>query len=74
MSCRIEISYATAAEAKAVRDALAPDDTGFVRSRVEECALVAEIDGATPMKVLHTVEDYLACLAVAEKAVEAARA
>ncbi len=69
--CVLEFGYADEAKARAVREALAPDDAGFVRSRTEGARLIAEMEAATPMKLLHTVEDYLACVAVAEKAVDA---
>lgn len=71
--CVLALDYADEARARAVRDALAPDDAGFVRSRTEGARLLAEMEAATPMGLLHTLEDYLACVAVAEKAVHAAR-
>ena len=71
--CVLEWDYADETQARAVHRALAPDDAGFVRSRTEGPRLIAEIEGKTPMSLLHTVEDYLACVAVAEQAVEAAR-
>jgi hypothetical protein len=72
ISCVLEFPYADERTARAVRDALAPDDAGFVRSRTEGALVIAEMEADTPMRLLHTVEDYLACVAVAEKAVEAA--
>jgi len=70
--CVLELTFPDEARARAVHGALAPDDAGFVRARVEGSRLVAETEAATPMKLLHTIEDYLACVAVAEKAVDAA--
>jgi len=70
--CVLELSYPDERRALAVRDALAPDDAGFVRSRTEGARLVAEMEAKSAMSLLHTVEDYLACVAVAEKAVDAA--
>ncbi len=72
VECTLEVAYADDATARSVRDALAPDDAGFVRSRAVGPRLVAEMAADTPMQLLHTVEDYLACLAVAERAVRAA--
>jgi len=73
VECTLEVAYADDATARAVRDALAPDDAGYARSRAEGPRLVAEMAADTPMQLLHTVEDYLACLAVAERAVHAAK-
>ena len=72
VECTLEVEYADAATARAVRDALAPDDAPYVASRAEGVRLVATMAADTPLRLLHTVEDYLACLAVAEKAVAAA--
>ncbi len=71
--CVLEVPYPDAAKARAVHEALSPDNAGYVRSRTERAILIAEMEAETPMKLLHTVEDYLACLTVAEKAVDAAR-
>jgi len=45
----------------------------FVRARIEGRRVIAEMEAPTPMRLLHTVEDYLACVAVAEEAVAAVR-
>ncbi|MBI4415648.1 MAG: hypothetical protein HY557_01520 [Euryarchaeota archaeon] len=71
--CVLTFDYPDEATAEAVRRALAPDDAGFVRSRTEGARLVADIEATSPMRLLHTVEDYLACLGVAERAVAAAK-
>jgi hypothetical protein len=71
--CVIALDYGSESEARSVQGALAPDDVGFVASRVEGVRVVAEMEAATPMKLLHTLEDYLACVGVAERAVRAAK-
>ena len=73
VECTLEVAYGDAATARAVRDALAPDAAGYVRSRAEGPRVIAEMAADTPMQLLHTVEDYLACLAVAERAAHAAK-
>ncbi|MEK6851894.1 MAG: KEOPS complex subunit Pcc1 [Candidatus Thermoplasmatota archaeon] len=73
VECTLEVAYGDAATARAVRDALAPDDAGYVRSRAEGPRVIAEMGGKKPRQLLHTVEDYLACLAVAERAAHAAK-
>ena len=69
--CVLELEFGDPARARAVHDALAPDNAPYVRSRVEGARLIAEADAETPMRLLHTLEDLLACLAVAEEAVGA---
>jgi hypothetical protein len=72
VTCVLEFEYGDEATARAVHGALAPDNAPHVRARVEGSRVIAEAEAQTPMSLLHTVEDYLACLAVAEKAVQAA--
>lgn len=73
VSCVLELEYDSEAAALAVHRALAPDNAPFVKAKTRGASVIAEMEAATPMKLLHTVEDYLACVAVAEKAVVAAR-
>ena len=70
----MELEYADEDSAVAVHRALVPDNLDFVRARTEGRRVIAEMEGATPLKLLHTVEDYLSCVAVAEEAVAAAKA
>lgn len=71
--CVLELEYGDPAIALAVHRALAPDNASFVKSEARGASVTAEIEAASPMKLLHTVEDYLACVAVAEKAILVAR-
>lgn len=72
--CVLELEYGDEADALAVHRALAPDNASFVKAETRGTGVVAEMEAASPMKLLHTVEDYLACVSVAEKAVAAAKA
>lgn len=73
IQCRIELEYGDPATALAVHRATTPDNAAFVKSDVSGTRVVAVLDAASPLKLLHTVDDYLACVAIAEKAVEVAR-
>ena len=73
VACVLELEYESEAVAVAVHRALAPDNAPFVKAETRGAIVIAEMEAATPMKLLHTVEDYLACVAVAEKAVAATK-
>jgi tRNA threonylcarbamoyladenosine modification (KEOPS) complex Pcc1 subunit len=73
VECVLELDYESEAVADAVHRALAPDNASFVKAEARGATVIAEIRAETPKKLLHTVEDYLACVAVAEKAVRAAK-
>lgn len=72
-SARIELEFASAQEADAVRMALAPEDKGWVVSRVQGARLVAEIRAAKLSEFLRTVDDYLACATAAARSLRAVK-
>ncbi len=68
VSCRLEFPYPTQRDAELVARSLRVDDEkAYIATRVEGRTLVAEARADSPKGLLHTLEDYLACLAVAEK-------
>ena len=69
----VRVEFGSPEVARAVVEALRVDDAQFIRSRLEGSALVAEAEAASPGSLLHTLDDYLACLTAAEKAARAGR-
>ena len=65
----LKFDYSSNKQAKAVADALEPDNEGFVKTNVEGKVLKAVVFAATPESLRHTLDDFLACLKVAEEAV-----
>ena len=61
--------YRSAQEAKAVSEALEPDNEGFVKTTVEGKNMKAVATAQTAESLRHTIDDFLACLKVAEEAV-----
>jgi len=49
-----------------VARALEPDNEGFVRTRLDGGMLLAEAEARSIPALLHTLDDYLACLGIAE--------
>ena len=68
VSCRLEFPYPTERDAELVSRSLRVDDEEeYITTTVEGRTLVAEARAETIKGLLHTLEDYLACLAVAER-------
>ena len=67
VSARLTLRYGSRAEAERVDRATRVDHGGFLRSRVAGSAIEAEAAADAPLALLHTLEDYLACVSVAEK-------
>jgi len=65
--CRLEFTYPKHARAETVARSLRVDDEGHITTSVAGRRLVAEAEADSPLSLLHTLEDYLACLSVAER-------
>ena len=67
------LEFRDAATAKAVAEAVSPDDEGFIRTTRTARTIEAKASADGPLSLLHTLDDYLACVSVAERTAEAAR-
>jgi len=65
-TARLFLEFASEHEAERVARALEPDNLGFIETRRSGSRLEAAAQAATIPALLHTLDDYLACLAVAE--------
>jgi hypothetical protein len=66
-SARLTLEFEDADAAKAIAAAVEIDDDGYVRTTRRGRTLVAEATADAPMSLLHTLDDYLACVSVAER-------
>jgi len=65
--CRLELEYPDKKLAELVYKSVKVDDDGFISSSLKENVLVAEMEAESPSSLLHTLDDYLSCISVAEK-------
>jgi len=70
--CRLELNYADPQEAEKVLKAVAVDNEGFVAARREGSSIISEISSGNILSLVQTIEDYLACVSIAEKTIKAA--
>ncbi|WP_400259737.1 KEOPS complex subunit Pcc1 [Candidatus Methanomassiliicoccus intestinalis] len=66
LSCTIELDYASPEEANIVLEAIAPDNKPYVEAQIEGSTLIVTSSSDTPMEMLHTMEDLLSCIKIAE--------
>lgn len=71
ISVRINLEFRSPRLAEIVAKAVELENLSYIRMRLEGSRVIAEASATTPMSLLHTVEDFLACVAVAEKAASA---
>lgn len=69
-SCEIVIEFDDAEKVKTVLKSTEVDDFNFVKSKIDGKILKARIESNSVSSLLHTLDDYLACISVAEKVVD----
>jgi hypothetical protein len=69
ISCTLVIEYDDAKKANKILQSIQVDDFDFVKSNVKENKLEAIIDASSVNSILHTLDDYLSCISIAEKIV-----
>jgi len=69
LSCVIEIEYPTREEAEKVARSISLDNVGYVDTEVVGSVLRLSAEAGSAPSMLHTVEDLMACLKVADQIV-----
>ena len=69
-SCKIEIEFDDEKKVKTVLESIEVDDFEFVKSKINGKKLEATIKSDSVSSLLHTLDDYLACVSVAAKVVD----
>jgi hypothetical protein len=67
IKCTLRFEYDNTKIANAIMAAVAVDNYEFVKVNLETSTLISKIESRTILSLLHTLEDYLACVNVAEK-------
>ncbi|MBN1280236.1 MAG: hypothetical protein JXA00_01160 [Candidatus Thermoplasmatota archaeon] len=67
--CTLMLKFKDAATAKKVLQSLKADDEGFVHSTLKGKTLQAVVKSTSVASLLHTLDDYLACVSVADDVV-----
>ena len=70
ITCNLSITYDDSDKAKKILQSIKVDDFDFVKSKVNDKILNAEIQSSSISSLIHTLDDYLSCLSVAEKIVD----
>ena len=65
--CELIFEFANEQEAETVASAIKIDNPDFVTLSVEENVLESKVRANTLPSLINTLEDYLACIALAEK-------
>jgi len=66
----ITLSYDSKEHANMIQQALKIDDGLFVSSEIKNRSLLAHVESKKLSSFLHTVDDYLSCVSVAESVID----
>ena len=69
----LTLTFHDASTAEAVAAAVSPEDERYIHTRRRGAAIQATAMADEPLSLLHTLDDYLACVSVAERTAETAR-
>ncbi len=67
ISCRLEFSYETEKEAEAIVKAVEVDNYQFVKTTLEGKKVISDVEARSISSLIHTLDDFLACVGVAER-------
>jgi len=67
--CSIRLQFASSDHAEKVHRAVELDNEGYVHSSLKSNVITAEMDADSLSSLLHTLDDFLACVSVAHKIV-----
>lgn len=70
ISCALIFEYESSEKAKKVLRSVKVDDVDFVKSKLNGDKLEVFIKSKSVSSLIHTLDDYLACLSVAEKIID----
>ena len=69
VSCSLRLEFASPDQAKQIHRSIELDNQGYVSTRLEGNAILADIEASSLNSLLHTLDDLLSCTSVAEKIV-----
>jgi len=69
-SCEIKIDFDDVEKARTVLKSIKVDDFDFVKSQINNNILEAVVKSKSISSLIHTLDDYLACISVAMKIVD----
>jgi tRNA threonylcarbamoyladenosine modification (KEOPS) complex Pcc1 subunit len=70
ITCNLKLNYDTPTEAKHVFESVHIDDASFMKSNREQNTIQTKIETTSVSSMLHTVDDFLACIRVAENIIK----
>jgi len=71
ITCKMVFDYKNKKNAENIAKTVGVDNYIFVKTKTKENKIMSEIESDSIPSMLHTIDDYLACVGVAEKMIKA---
>jgi len=71
ITCKMVFDYKNKKNAENIAKTVGVDNYIFVKTKTKENRIMSEIESNSIPSMLHTIDDYLACVGVAEKMIKA---
>lgn len=69
VSCSLVLEFRSSEEAEKIHRSVELDNDGYLDTKVEGNTVVAEIRADSLKSLLHTLDDFLSCVSVADRIV-----
>jgi tRNA threonylcarbamoyladenosine modification (KEOPS) complex Pcc1 subunit len=70
ISCKIRINYETEKETNKILNSIEVDNLNYIQSKKKGKTLETDIKANSISSLIHTLDDYLACVSIAEKIIK----
>jgi hypothetical protein len=67
IAANLRLTFPCGEDAERIALALAPDNEGYISVQVCKNVITAKVTSATSRSLRHTLDDFLACLSLAER-------
>ena len=67
ITCKMLFEYKNKSNAESIAKSIKVDNYIFVKTKTKDNKIISEIESKSISSMLHTIDDYLSCVGVAEK-------
>jgi hypothetical protein len=67
INCEILLTYKAEKAARTVFESIEADNFNFVKCKISGKNLISNIESSSISSILHTLDDFLACVSIASK-------
>ncbi len=73
ISCKVKIDYEDENETKSILNSIEVDNLDYIQSKKKGKTIITNIESNSISSLIHTLDDYLACISIAEKIIKKKR-